>query len=127
MEHIAVSSIVQRTKGNKNIASETQLLDLADKLILDLETGKQLMDLSKPFNKVNYSLLFNKFAHHSITGRVDAWIRNFLRDHQQAIIVNGCRLKAKVSKLKLWEIPHTQKSFFCSHIKSGYLPFLFCN
>ena len=48
------------------------------------------MDFFEAFDKINHSLLLHKLAHHGITGGVGAWIKSFLRDWQQAIVVDGC-------------------------------------
>lgn len=61
-----------------------QLLDLADELTQDLQSGKQValvvMDVSKTFDKVNHNLLLHKLAQCGITGRVNALVKSSLRD-----------------------------------------------
>ena len=36
--------------------------------------------------------LLHKMSHYGITGRTNTWIKSFLRDQQQAVMVDGTRL-----------------------------------
>eukprot|EP00745_Piridium_sociabile_P027724 TRINITY_DN44613_c1_g1_i1.p1 TRINITY_DN44613_c1_g1~~TRINITY_DN44613_c1_g1_i1.p1 ORF type:complete len:604 (+),score=154.71 TRINITY_DN44613_c1_g1_i1:145-1812(+) len=104
LEHIVVSTIMGFAEAN-NILSEaqhgfrrgrsceSQLLGLVDELSGNMEKGKQtdvlVMDFSKAFDKVSHSLLIHKLRHYGISGQINTWIRNFLADRQQRVVVDG--------------------------------------
>jgi hypothetical protein len=108
MEHIVVSHIMRYAEDNdiivpqqhgfrKGRSCETQLLGLYDELTCDLQAGRQVdivvMDFQKAFDKVNHSLLVHKLQHYGITGRSSVWIKNFLKNRQQAVVVDGATSK----------------------------------
>ncbi|KAK7087818.1 hypothetical protein V1264_021822 [Littorina saxatilis] len=72
---------------------ESQLLGLVDELSDDLEKGKEshalIMDFSKAFDRVCHELLLHKLHHYGIVGTMHAWIKGFLSDRQQAVVVDG--------------------------------------
>ena len=72
---------------------ETQLISFIDDVSKNLEKGRQtdvlLMDFSKAFDKVDHDLLIYKLNSHGITDNVNHWIKNFLSNRQQAVIVEG--------------------------------------
>ena len=47
------------------------------------------MDFSKAFDKVSHSLLIHKLNHYGITGKTNEWIKNFLSDRTQSVVVEG--------------------------------------
>jgi len=52
-----------------------------------------VMDFQMTFDKVNHSLLVHKLQHYGITGRNSIWVENFLKNRQQAVIVDGATSK----------------------------------
>ena len=58
-----------------------------------LDQGKQtyclIMDFSKAFNKVSNSLIIHKLKHYGFTGKTNEWIKNFLSDRTQSVVVEG--------------------------------------
>ena len=58
-----------------------------------LDQGKQtyclIMDFSKAFDKVNHSLIIHRLKHYGITGKTNEWIKNFLSDRTQSVVVEG--------------------------------------
>ena len=47
------------------------------------------MDFSKAFDKVSHSLIIHKLKHYGITGKTNGWIKNFLSDRTQSVVVEG--------------------------------------
>ncbi|KAL8562764.1 hypothetical protein ACOMHN_022639 [Nucella lapillus] len=82
----------------KGRSCESQLLGLIDELTLNMAKRNQsdvlMMDFSKAFDKVCHSLLVHKIRHYGISGQLNAWIRNFLTDRQQAVVVEGATSEA---------------------------------
>ena len=104
LEHILVSGILTFAEENdilcasqhgfrRNRSCESQLIGLVDELSDDLENGKQVdilvMDFAKAFDRVCHSLLVHKLSHYGIVGQVNTWIRNFLANRQQVVVVDG--------------------------------------
>ena len=98
MDHLESNGILTTSQQHgfrKKRSCETQLLELSDELTSNLAKGYQtdivILDFAKAFDKVNHSLLVHKLAHYGITGRVNAWIQNFLKDRRQAVVVEGSK------------------------------------
>ena len=70
---------------------ETQLTMLVEDLARNLSKGKQtdlvLLDFSKAFDKVNHSKLLWKLHQCGIGGRTLAWIRAFLGNRSQTVVL----------------------------------------
>ncbi|KAL8603552.1 hypothetical protein ACOMHN_052781 [Nucella lapillus] len=104
MEHIITSSVMNFAEENGKITEaqhgfrrqrscESQLIGLVDDLTTNMEDGKQtdalIMDFSKAFDKVCHSLLLHKIYSLGITGNIHTWIKGFLSDRQQSVVVEG--------------------------------------
>ena len=72
---------------------ETQLVTLIHEIAANLESGTQtdliILDFSKAFDKVPHERLLCKLAHYGIKGRTYTWIREFLSNRLQEVIVDG--------------------------------------
>ena len=73
----------------------SQLLEQHDNILslLDKETNVDVvyLDFSKAFDKVDHSIVLNKFKKLGITVKIYNWIESFLRDRQQNVVVNGVK------------------------------------
>jgi hypothetical protein len=49
------------------------------------------MDFLKAFDKVSHSLLQHKLDHYGIRGKTGEWIKTFLSDRSQSIVIEGDR------------------------------------
>lgn len=106
MEHIVVSHMMDHLETNKILkdnqhgfrkkrSCETQLLELTDNLLSNLENGLRtdmiVLDFAKAFDKVNHSLLTYKLQQYGVRGRTNKWVQDFLKDREQVVVVDGCR------------------------------------
>ena len=73
--------------------SPAQLIMLVEDLARKASMGKQtdliLLDFSKAFDKVNHSKLILKLHKYKIQGNVLGWVRTFLGDRSQRVVVEG--------------------------------------
>ena len=59
--------------------------------ILESEANADVLylDFSKAFDKVDHNMLMNKLEGYGIIGKVHMWIKNFLTNRKQTVIVDG--------------------------------------
>jgi len=103
-EHIISSAISQHANINniigkeqhgfrKNRSCETQLLETINDLAIALNNGKQidllLLDFSKAFDKVSHQRLLHKLLHYGINGPLFNWIKDYLSNRLQKVILDG--------------------------------------
>ena len=106
LEHIVTSSIMQHAKQydilyhlqhgfQEKRSCETQLLEFVTDLSNNMQSGKQtdvlIMDFSKAFDKVSHTRLVSKLERYGIQGRTNNWIKAFLQDRHQQVVVEGQR------------------------------------
>ena len=104
LEHVIVSHIMKYSDMHEILyelqhgfrykrSCETQLVSFIDDITKALENGQQtdvlVMDFSKAFDKVDHSLLCHKLRKYGITGKINRWIENFLRNRTQSVVVEG--------------------------------------
>ena len=74
---------------------ETQLLGFQADVLRCMAEGKQadavILDFSKAFDKVGHQRLVSKMNYYGVRGRTNAWIRGFLADRKQTVILEGSR------------------------------------
>ena len=62
-----------------------------------MQIGKQtdliLLDFSKAFDKVAHEKLLLKLHHYGIRGDSLKWMKNFLDNQKQAVVINGINSK----------------------------------
>jgi hypothetical protein len=72
---------------------DTQLVEFIDDITNKLDVGRQtdclIMDVSKAFDKVSHCLSTHKLDHYGVRGKSNIWIRNFLSNRKQAVVVEG--------------------------------------
>jgi len=106
MEHIMQSQIMQHLDEHsilsdaqhgfrKRRSCETQLLiillDLSAALYNSEQIDAILLDFSNAFDKVPYERLGVKLCHYGIRGNILAWIRSFLSNPSQQVLVEGVK------------------------------------
>ena len=72
---------------------ETQLIltihDLAKSLDNGLQSDVIFLDFSKAFDKVDHKLLLHKLDHYGIRGGLLSWLRDFLTNRKQQVVIEG--------------------------------------
>ena len=106
MEHVIVSNLSRHLEGNHILSDrqhgfrakrscETQLIDFTQEIAKHLDDGQQVdavvMDFSKAFDKVAHNRLLWKLEEYGVERRTLCWIRHFLRDRSQCVVVDGKR------------------------------------
>ena len=73
----------------------SQLLDHIDKIFDFLENGFNVdavyLDFSKAFDKLDFNIVFKKLEEMGISGKILGWIKSFLSDRVQQVVVNGVK------------------------------------
>ena len=75
------------------LSCETQLTEFLHDLNSNCHKGHQtdvlVMDFSKAFDKVGHKRLLEKITNHGITGHTNKWIKQFLSDRRQKVVLDG--------------------------------------
>ena len=81
------------TRFRARCSCETQLLTLAHELLSSLDVGCQhdliILDFSKAFDRVPHERLLKKLDHYGIGDSTQGWIKAFLSNRTQQVIVEG--------------------------------------
>ena len=104
MEHILASNIMSHLEDRhllsdcqhgfrSNRSCESQLLNFTQELMRGLADGQQIdvnvMDFSKAFDRVPHQRLLKKAEHYGIRGPVLKWLKSFLMDRSQKVVIEG--------------------------------------
>ena len=115
LEHIVASSLVKHFTEldifyemqhgfREKRSCETQLIMLIDELAKTMQMGKQtdliLLDFSKAFDKVAHEKLLLILHHYGIRGDTLEWIKDFLDNRKQAVVINGINSEKNPSLLR---------------------------
>ena len=94
MEHLDTNSILTDSQHGFRAkrSCETQLLTFVDELHRNLANGSQIdlaiLDFSKAFDVVPHDKLLHKLSYYGIRGQTLSWIRSFLADRTQRVVVD---------------------------------------
>ena len=104
LEHIVASSVAKHFTEldilydlqhgfREKRSCEKQLIMLVDELAKNMQMGKQtdliLLDFSKAFDKVAHEKLLLKLHQYGIRGDTLNWIKDFLDNQKQTVVING--------------------------------------
>ncbi|CAB3985895.1 Hypothetical predicted protein [Paramuricea clavata] len=77
----------------KGRSTVTQLVEVYDDIVNSVASGKEVdvlyLDLAKAFDKVPHNLLLLKLQLHGITGPLLLWMKSYLSDRKQRVVVEG--------------------------------------
>ena len=109
MEHILASNIMAHLNKNNMLydkqhgfrskrSCETQLLEFSADVLETLQDRKQcdtvIMDFSKAFDKVSHDRLLYKLDRAGIDPNTRAWIKSFLSERSQKVVIDGVESNA---------------------------------
>ena len=95
IDHLETNNLItpQQHGFRRYRSTLTQLLHHFDLILQILESNNNAdtlyLDLSKAFDKVNHQTLLHKLEQMKITGKILTWIRSFLTNRTQQVVVNG--------------------------------------
>ncbi|KAK4828802.1 hypothetical protein QYF61_000859 [Mycteria americana] len=104
MEQIILSAITRHVENNQGIKPSqhgfrkgrscvTNLISFYDKVTCLVDEGKAVdvvyLDFSKAFDTVSHSILLEKLAAHGLDGWTLHWVKNWLDDRAQRVVMNG--------------------------------------
>ena len=104
MEHILVSNVMKHAQSHNilydlqhgfrsSVSCDTQLIQFTHDLVTNMQSGAQtdviVMDFSKAFDKVSHAKLIDKLHHYGIQGKTNSWVKAFLTDRSQRVIIEG--------------------------------------
>ena len=93
--HLAKHNILTNSQHGfrERRGCETQLLTLVHELASNMDKGSRtdliILDFAKAFDKVPHERLLRKLSHYGIRGQTLSWIRAFLSNRSQRVVVDG--------------------------------------
>lgn len=73
----------------------SQLIQHHDQIVDALEKNHDIdiiyLDFAKAFDKVDHNIILQKLSSLKITGKIGRWIRSFLTNREQTVMVNGTK------------------------------------
>ncbi|GAB0186991.1 mitochondrial enolase superfamily member 1 [Grus japonensis] len=106
MEQIILSAITRHVQDNQVIRPSqhgfmkgrsclTNLISFYDKVTCLVDEGKAVdvvyLDFSKVFDTISHIMLLEKLAAHGLDGHTLCWVKNWLDDQAQRVVVNGVK------------------------------------
>ena len=94
-EHLDSNNLLNNSQHGfrKGRSCVSQLLNHYDKILSLLESGLNVdviyLDFAKAFDKVDHAIVLTKLSLLGIKGKLLDWIKSFLTDRTQYVVVNG--------------------------------------
>ena len=95
VQHLEENQLISRNQHGfrKKRSCMTQLISHIEQIYQALNNDNEVdviyLDFAKAFDKVDHQVLMAKLHHYGIHGKVLEWIRQFLVDRKQAVVVEG--------------------------------------
>ena len=96
MKHLVIYNILTDAQHGfiQGHSCDSQLLLTVHDIATGLDNGKQIdaiaLDFTKAFDKVMHRCLHLRLHYYGIRGTVLDWIDNFLTNHSQQVVLDGC-------------------------------------
>ena len=82
----------------KSRSTQTNLIEYYESILYQLETNTAVdsiyLDFSKAFDKCDHGIILDKLTALGISGKLNRWIEDFLRNRKQIVVVEGCKSEA---------------------------------
>jgi hypothetical protein len=82
----------------KSRSTQTNLIEYYESILHQLETNTAVdsiyLDFSKAFDKCDHGIILDKLTALGISGKLNRWIEDFLRNRKQIVVVDGCKSEA---------------------------------
>ena len=101
VQHLEMNLLISRNQHGfrKKRSCMTQLLSHIEEIYTSLNNGDEVdviyLDFAKAFDKVDHQVLLAKLKRYGIQGRALSWIKEFLLDRKQTVVVEGQRSSSK--------------------------------
>ena len=96
MQHMTVNNLFTEAQHGfrPHRSCDTQLIEMLDDWSRYIEDGEPIdcvyLDFQKAFDSVPHKRLLKKLEGYGVHGTLLSWIRGFLSDRQQRVVINGC-------------------------------------
>ena len=97
VQHLEMNLLISRNQHGfrKKRSCMAQLLSHIEEIYTSLNNGDEVdiiyLDFAKAFDKVDHQVLLAKLKRYGIQGRALSWIKEFLLDRKQTVVVEGQR------------------------------------
>ena len=102
MKHFDKHQILNKNQHGfqKHHSCETQLINTIDEIAKALDQKETvhclILDFSKAFDTVPHQRLLNKLEFYGINAQIKVWIKNWLMNRTQRVIIDGYESKEEV-------------------------------
>jgi hypothetical protein len=103
-EHLISNQLINLSQHGfmPDRSCQTNLLEFLDKLFAMLDDNEPVdivyLDFSRAFDKVSHAKLIQKLENHGIKGKIQDWIKSWLRDRTQYVEIKGKRSETRAVK-----------------------------
>ena len=100
MEHLQNNNMLSEAQNGsrRERSCESKVILVINEVAKSLDDGVILLDVRKAIDKVSLNKLVNKLNQNGLREQLYGWIKSFLSDPTQAVILEG----VKSEKTKVW-------------------------
>ena len=94
-DHLNFNSLLNKSQHGfmKSRSCQTNLLEFMDFVTEKIDNGESVdivyLDYSKAFDKISHQKLITKLKAHGISGKVADWVKEWLTDRKQYVVIDG--------------------------------------
>ena len=95
--HLTINQLYNETQHGfrKFRSTQTALIEYYESILHQLECNNAVdsiyLDFSKAFDKCDHGIILDKLSALGISGKLNKWIDDFLRNRKQIVVVEGCK------------------------------------